>query len=172
MSFKFSDNIVRVYVISLKRTILPAHFKHLDLSNLAIFDDEFKVRIFTPCNFLRSHINFSWLDPCISNIKKELFNHMIHYKEEISLLFLFIGKYIWKHLSSKRLSSRIPWISVLHKNSTTKFAPFYATVYFRNVTHKVSSLLQTNLKRASLNRRSNIMVTIKHLNIYPFKMHL
>ena len=31
--------------------------------------------------------------------------------------------------------------------STKKFAPFYATVYFRDVTHIVSSLLQTNLKK-------------------------
>jgi len=28
-----------------------------------------------------------------------------------------------------------------------KFSQFYATVYFRDVTHKVSSLLQTNLKK-------------------------
>ena len=31
-----------------------------------------------------------------------------------------------------------------------KFAPFYATVYFLVVTHRVSSLLQTNLKNNAL----------------------
>jgi len=53
-----------------------------------------------------------------------------------------------------------------------KFAPFCATVYFRDVTHKVSSLLITKLKRTPLNHRSNIMVIIKHFNKYSFKMHL
>jgi hypothetical protein len=42
-SFKFSDNIVLAYVISLKRATLPDHFKHLDLSTPAIFGDEFKL---------------------------------------------------------------------------------------------------------------------------------
>ena len=40
--YKFSDNTVLANVISLKRTTLPAHFKHLDLSTTAIFGDEFK----------------------------------------------------------------------------------------------------------------------------------
>lgn len=39
----FHTNIVPVFVISLKRATLPAHFKHLDLSTLALFGDEFQL---------------------------------------------------------------------------------------------------------------------------------
>jgi hypothetical protein len=91
----FHTNIVPVFAISLKRATLPAHSKHLHFSTLATFGDVFKLWISSLCNFLPSHINFSLFGPCnlfsalFSNIKKELFNHMINYKEEILFSLLY-----------------------------------------------------------------------------------
>jgi len=85
-SFKFPHNTVLANVISLKRTTLPAHFKHLDLSTLAISVTNSSYEFVLCVIFTVLTLIFHGSVHILSNIKKELSNHVINYNEEVSFL--------------------------------------------------------------------------------------
>ena len=85
-SFTFSDNTVLANVMSLKRTTLPAHFKHLDLSTPAISVTNSSYEFVLCVIFTVLTLIFHGSVHILSNIKKELSNHVINYNEEVSFL--------------------------------------------------------------------------------------